>query len=223
MTLTLGCALACAAPAPRRARRPRTGRRTSAPTTVAPPRRARRAARTRPRSTSRSPARATASTEAAGSPASNAIDGDATTQWCSTQWTGNVTVDLGSVRVAQRLRPHAGLGRDDGARQHQRGHRPQRAHAGARPPAADAGGQHARVLAAARHAAGALREDRRDRQRRHAALHRGVPRVLADAVERHPRARRRPLLRAPGGGRGRAVHRRRGPRARRCRSSTVTA
>ena len=42
---------------------------------------------------------ATASTEAGGSPASNAIDGDATTQWCSTEWTGNVTVDLGSVRV----------------------------------------------------------------------------------------------------------------------------
>jgi arabinogalactan endo-1,4-beta-galactosidase len=41
---------------------------------------------------------ATASTEAGGSPASSAIDGDASTQWCSTQWTGNVTVDLGSVR-----------------------------------------------------------------------------------------------------------------------------
>ena len=42
---------------------------------------------------------ATASTQASGSPASNAIDGDASTQWCSTQWTGNVTVDLGSVRL----------------------------------------------------------------------------------------------------------------------------
>jgi arabinogalactan endo-1,4-beta-galactosidase len=42
---------------------------------------------------------ATASTEASGSPASQAIDGDASTQWCSTQWTGNVTVDLGSVRT----------------------------------------------------------------------------------------------------------------------------
>jgi hypothetical protein len=42
---------------------------------------------------------ATASTEASGSPASDAIDGDASTQWCSTQWTGSVTVDLGSVRV----------------------------------------------------------------------------------------------------------------------------
>jgi arabinogalactan endo-1,4-beta-galactosidase len=41
---------------------------------------------------------ATASTEADGSPASNAIDGSATTQWCSTQWTGNVTIDLGRVR-----------------------------------------------------------------------------------------------------------------------------
>src|SRR6201992_4270043 len=42
---------------------------------------------------------ATASTEASGSPAANAIDGDASTQWCSTQWTGDVTVDLGSVRT----------------------------------------------------------------------------------------------------------------------------
>ncbi len=41
---------------------------------------------------------ATASTEASGSPAANAIDGSATTQWCSTQWTGSVTVDLGRVR-----------------------------------------------------------------------------------------------------------------------------
>jgi arabinogalactan endo-1,4-beta-galactosidase len=42
---------------------------------------------------------ASASTEAGGAPASNAIDGDASTQWCSAQWTGSVTVDLGSVRL----------------------------------------------------------------------------------------------------------------------------
>ena len=41
---------------------------------------------------------ATASTEASGSPASNAIDGSASTDWCSTEWTGSVTVDLGRVR-----------------------------------------------------------------------------------------------------------------------------
>src|SRR5205085_7135152 len=41
---------------------------------------------------------ATASSEAAGSPAANAIDGDASTQWCSTQWTGSLTVDLGRAR-----------------------------------------------------------------------------------------------------------------------------
>ena len=40
---------------------------------------------------------ATASTAAAGSPA-NAIDGDGSTQWCSTAWTGSLTVDLGRVR-----------------------------------------------------------------------------------------------------------------------------
>ena len=33
------------------------------------------------------------------SPAPQAIDGDASTQWCATQWTGSVTVDLGSVRT----------------------------------------------------------------------------------------------------------------------------
>jgi hypothetical protein len=42
---------------------------------------------------------ATASTEASGSPAVNAIDGSASTDWCSTQWTGNLTVDLGRVRT----------------------------------------------------------------------------------------------------------------------------
>jgi arabinogalactan endo-1,4-beta-galactosidase len=43
-------------------------------------------------------ATAIATTEATGSPAANAIDGDATTQWCSSQWTGSLTVDLGQVR-----------------------------------------------------------------------------------------------------------------------------
>jgi arabinogalactan endo-1,4-beta-galactosidase len=42
---------------------------------------------------------ATASTEASGSPAANAIDGSASTDWCSTEWTGNLTVDLGRVRT----------------------------------------------------------------------------------------------------------------------------
>ena len=41
---------------------------------------------------------ATASTEASGSPASNAIDGSASTDWCSTEWTGSLTIDLGQVR-----------------------------------------------------------------------------------------------------------------------------
>jgi hypothetical protein len=40
---------------------------------------------------------ASASTEASGSPASNAIDGSASTDWCSTEWTGSLTVDLGRV------------------------------------------------------------------------------------------------------------------------------
>ena len=39
---------------------------------------------------------ASASTEASGSPAANAIDGDASSEWCANQWTGTLTVDLGS-------------------------------------------------------------------------------------------------------------------------------
>ncbi len=46
---------------------------------------------------------ATADTEATGSPASNAIDGSASTQWCATQWTGAVTVDLGRPRTLDGL------------------------------------------------------------------------------------------------------------------------
>jgi arabinogalactan endo-1,4-beta-galactosidase len=38
---------------------------------------------------------ATATSAAAGAPASNAVDGSATTTWCATQWTGSVVVDLG--------------------------------------------------------------------------------------------------------------------------------
>jgi hypothetical protein len=41
---------------------------------------------------------ATASTSQDNDPASNAIDGSASTSWCSTQWTGTLTVDLGQVR-----------------------------------------------------------------------------------------------------------------------------
>src|SRR5262249_8846638 len=41
---------------------------------------------------------AVASTEQSGSPASNAVDGSASTEWCSAEWTGTLTVDLGRVR-----------------------------------------------------------------------------------------------------------------------------
>jgi hypothetical protein len=46
---------------------------------------------------------ASASTDATGSPAANAIDGDASTQWCSTKWTGSLTVDLGSAHTLNGL------------------------------------------------------------------------------------------------------------------------
>jgi arabinogalactan endo-1,4-beta-galactosidase len=46
---------------------------------------------------------ASASSEASGSSASAAIDGSASTDWCSTQWTGSVTVDLGRVQSLDGL------------------------------------------------------------------------------------------------------------------------
>jgi arabinogalactan endo-1,4-beta-galactosidase len=46
---------------------------------------------------------ASASSQASGSPASAAIDGDASTNWCSTKWTGTLTVDLGQARSLDGL------------------------------------------------------------------------------------------------------------------------
>jgi arabinogalactan endo-1,4-beta-galactosidase len=101
MTLALACALACAGPvaaATAKTSHPAARK----PARSAPHRVTHHDARSaRPFATALNVAlagTATASTQASGSPASNAIDGDATTQWCSAQWTGNVTVDLGSVR-----------------------------------------------------------------------------------------------------------------------------
>jgi len=45
-----------------------------------------------------STATATATTTESGYPASNAIDGDAGTDWCTDGWTGTLTVDLGQLR-----------------------------------------------------------------------------------------------------------------------------
>jgi arabinogalactan endo-1,4-beta-galactosidase len=42
---------------------------------------------------------ASADTAQTGDPASNAIDGDAGTDWCPTAWEGTLTVDLGQVRA----------------------------------------------------------------------------------------------------------------------------
>ncbi len=46
---------------------------------------------------------ASATSTATGSSPANAIDGDASTQWCSSQWTGALTVDLGRVRALSGL------------------------------------------------------------------------------------------------------------------------
>jgi len=46
---------------------------------------------------------ATATTAEAANPAANAIDGDAGTDWCTSGWTGTLTVDLGRVRALSDL------------------------------------------------------------------------------------------------------------------------
>jgi arabinogalactan endo-1,4-beta-galactosidase len=46
---------------------------------------------------------ATATNEESGNPAANAIDGDAGTDWCTSSYTGTLTVDLGQVRTLSDL------------------------------------------------------------------------------------------------------------------------
>jgi arabinogalactan endo-1,4-beta-galactosidase len=46
---------------------------------------------------------ASADSTESGNPASNAIDGDAGTDWCTSAWTGTLTVDLGQVRSLSDL------------------------------------------------------------------------------------------------------------------------
>ncbi len=46
---------------------------------------------------------ATATNAESGFPASNAVDGDAGTDWCTSGWTGTLTVDLGHVRALDGL------------------------------------------------------------------------------------------------------------------------
>src|ERR1700721_3051296 len=46
---------------------------------------------------------ATATPAESAQPASNAIDGDAGTDWCTSGWTGTLTVDLGQVRALADL------------------------------------------------------------------------------------------------------------------------
>ena len=46
---------------------------------------------------------ASATSSASNAPASNAIDGDAGTDWCTSSWTGSLTVDLGQARSLSDL------------------------------------------------------------------------------------------------------------------------
>ena len=155
--------------------------------------------------------------------ASTRSTASASTQWCSTQWTGSVTVDLGRVRTlngfgltlgaaATTALVNFSVGNDPTALQPVPEPSSRR-----RPPG--------KPVYWPLHgtAAGAVRQDRRDRQRRHAALHRGVPRVRADAPIQRSRSaaptcpssprRRQPARTSPTAA----------SPARRCRSSTATA
>ena len=150
---------------------------------------------------------ASASTEASGSPASNAIDGSASTDWCSTQWTGSLTVDLGRVRSLDGLRRDARRHDHHGARQPQLRHHRRFADAGPGRPAAVGSRGTAGLLAGGPRAdQSPLRDDRRDRQRRDAAVHRRAPPVRARPAARSPtvapicrssRRRRRPERTSP--------------------------
>src|SRR5439155_2957002 len=46
---------------------------------------------------------ASATTAESGKPATNAVDGDAGTDWCTSGYTGTLTVDLGQVRTLADL------------------------------------------------------------------------------------------------------------------------
>ena len=46
---------------------------------------------------------ASADSAQSGDPASNAIDGDAGTDWCPNAWEGTLTVDLGQTRLLDGL------------------------------------------------------------------------------------------------------------------------
>jgi hypothetical protein len=46
---------------------------------------------------------ASATSTESGDPASNAIDGDAATDWCTGSWTGSLVIDLGQVRALSDL------------------------------------------------------------------------------------------------------------------------
>ena len=165
---------------------------------------------------------ASASSEASGSPASAAIDGNASTDWCSTQWTGSVTVDLGRVRSLDGLGVTLGNATTSALVDISSG-----TTAGSMQPVAQARISRCRPASRStgpprRDAACPLREGRGDRQRRDAAMHRRAAAVRPRRCPRRPRSRRRPLLRTPGGGRGSAIHRRGQARPRPCRSSTTT-
>ena len=157
--------------------------------------------------------KATASTEASGSPASNAIDGSASTDWCSTEWTGSLTVDLGRVRSLDGFGVTLGDTSTTALVNISYG-----TTAGSLTPVPGAqqqsvpAGRTGLLAVRPRLDQGPVRADRRDRQRRDAAVHRRVSPVRARADERDPGPRRRPVVRAAGRGGRRPLHGQRRPR-----------
>ena len=120
---------------------------------------------------------ASADSSESGNPASNAIDGDAGTDWCTSAWTGSLIVDLGQVRSLSDL----GITLDatsPSAERHHPGREP------VRRLAARAGGQQRRagsgqpdVRAAAAGHPGAVRAAHRLERHRRRRVRRGVPDV----------------------------------------------
>ena len=162
---------------------------------------------------------ATADTTATGSPASNAIDGSASTVWCATQWTGNVTVDLGRVRTLDGLGITLGASATTALVNFSAGDDPNNlrpignATQQSVPAAEPAHWPEPNTQFKARY----VKVDVTDTDGAH-PVHRRTPPVRPNADHRDPGSRRRPFVRAPGGGGRRALHRARARPARRSRS-----
>ena len=115
--------------------------------------------------------------------------------WCSTEWTGSA--DRRPRPRALARRPGMTLGASPPRRCQPQLRRPRRRASSRRRRAAAVGpGRHDPCTGRDTDAAGAVRQGRRDRQRRHASVHRRASTVRADARDPIPGPRRGPVVRA---------------------------